>query len=81
MRIETEEKKTKKQVVSSVYRGLGRLLVSMTLSPSQREAVSGFASKKNKAIQKFQVSNSSRSLLALGLLVTSIYTSTEDQQR
>jgi hypothetical protein len=44
------------------------------MSHDQRAASASFALKKNKALQKFPVSNSLRSLLALGLMITCMYT-------
>lgn len=64
-------------VFNTICRGLGRMLVSFSLSHELREAAVVFATKKNKALQKFPVSNSLRSLLALGLMVTCMYTGDE----
>lgn len=67
-------------MVNTIYRGLSRLLISFTLPQNHRNAVASFASKRNKALQKFPVSNSMRSLLALGLLVACVYSEDETKK-
>lgn len=62
------------KVLHAIYKGLTRLLASLTLSPLLRDMISSFALKKNRLLLKFPVANSLRSLLALSLLLASIYT-------
>lgn len=63
--------------MNTIYRGLGRLLISFSLSQTHRDAITSFASKNNRALLKFHVANSIRSLLALGLMITCMYTADE----
>ncbi|KAF2077646.1 hypothetical protein CYY_001033 [Polysphondylium violaceum] len=58
-------------IVYGVFRGLDRLLVSFSLSHSQRELISHFS------LKSLPSENPIRSLLALGLMVTCIYTGDE----
>lgn len=70
---------TSVSVFNSICRGLCRLLISFSLSHDQRATTVSFATKKNKALQKFPVSNSLRSLLSLGLMITALYTGDEQK--
>eukprot|EP01117_Protostelium_nocturnum_P004460 TRINITY_DN1606_c0_g3_i1.p1 TRINITY_DN1606_c0_g3~~TRINITY_DN1606_c0_g3_i1.p1 ORF type:complete len:1104 (+),score=493.54 TRINITY_DN1606_c0_g3_i1:154-3465(+) len=60
-------------IVNCAYRGLARLLISASLDANQREAITSFASTKNKTLLKMPVVNTIRSMIALSLLVTCIY--------
>ncbi|EGG16421.1 Huntingtin family protein [Cavenderia fasciculata] len=58
-------------IVYGIFRGFDRLLVSFSLSHSQREYISQFA------LKSLPLDNPIRSLLGLGLMVTCMYTGDE----
>ncbi|KYQ92058.1 hd [Tieghemostelium lacteum] len=58
-------------IVYGVFRGLDRLLVSFSLSHTQRELISHFS------VRSLPLENPIRSMLALGLMITCIYTGDE----
>eukprot|EP01133_Synstelium_polycarpum_P008416 gene8416-9901_t len=58
-------------IAYGIFRGLDRLLVSFSLSHSQREYISHFA------LKTLPLDNPIRSLLGLGLMVTCMYTGDE----
>ncbi|PRP81029.1 hypothetical protein PROFUN_11181 [Planoprotostelium fungivorum] len=58
-------------VINCVYRGFSRLLISASLDVHQREAITAFASTKNKLLLKN--ANTIQSMITLSLLVTCIY--------
>ncbi|EGC29883.1 hypothetical protein DICPUDRAFT_95859 [Dictyostelium purpureum] len=66
-----QQSSTPAPIVYGVFRGLDRLLGSFSLSHSQRESISQFS------LKSLPSENPIRSLLALGLMVTCIYTGDE----